>query len=289
MCVLCWYRTQEVFAATVEGDASSACYMRTGDLGFVNEKGELFVTGRLKDLIIVRGRNVYPLDIEWTIHSASDLVRPGCCAVFSVQLEGHDEEKVVAVAELRQPVADAKARDDLVLSIKTAVARAFDGLELHDVVLVKEHTVPKTSSGKLMRFACRYSYLQASLARLDSNTSSGTGGRNAGAGTGAGGSGDGAGSGAGRAVKIAGDITATRDYPARTRNLRLGKSVVVVLTVGTDGRVHGCRIHQASPDPEADAITCRLATERFRFRPATDRAGNPIASEFGWQQRWFAP
>lgn len=178
MCVLCWYRTQEVFAATVEGDASSACYMRTGDLGFVNEKGELFVTGRLKDLIIVRGRNVYPLDIEWTIHSASDLVRPGCCAVFSVQLEGHDEEKVVAVAELRQPVADAKARDDLVLSIKTAVARAFDGLELHDVVLVKEHTVPKTSSGKLMRFACRYSYLQASLARLDSNTSSGTGGRN---------------------------------------------------------------------------------------------------------------
>lgn len=118
---------------------------------------------------------------------------------------------------------------------------------------------------------------------------SGTGGGNAGAGTGAGGSGDGSGSGAGRAVKIAGDITATRDYPARTRNLRLGKSVVVVLTVGTDGRVHGCRIHQASPDPEADAITCRLATERFRFRPATDRAGTPIASEFGWQQRWFAP
>lgn len=117
----------------------------------------------------------------------------------------------------------------------------------------------------------------------------GTGGSNAGAGAGSGGSGDGAGSGASRAVKIAGDITATRDYPARNRNLRLGKSVVVVLTVGIDGRVHGCRIHQPSPDPEADAITCRLATERFRFRPATDRAGNPIESEFGWQQRWFAP
>jgi acyl transferase domain-containing protein/acyl carrier protein len=96
--------------------------------------------------------------------------------VFSVQLESHDEEKVVAVAELRQPISDAKAKDDLVLSIKTAVARAFDGLELHDVVLVKEHTVPKTSSGKLMRFACRYSYLQASLARLDTN---GSGSRNA--------------------------------------------------------------------------------------------------------------
>jgi len=48
-------------------------------------------------------------------------------------------------------------------------------------------------------------------------------------------------------------------------------------------------IHKPSPDAEADAITCRLARERFRFRPATDRAGNPIESEFGWQQRWFAP
>jgi protein TonB len=62
-----------------------------------------------------------------------------------------------------------------------------------------------------------------------------------------------------------------------------------VLTVGTDGRVRSCRIHKPSPDAEADAITCRLARERFRFRPATDRAGNPIESEFGWQQRWFAP
>ena len=117
----------------------------------------------------------------------------------------------------------------------------------------------------------------------------GTGGGTTGSGTGGGGSGDGGGSGASRAVKIAGDITATRDYPARTRELRIGRSVIVVLTVGTDGRVSACRIHQPSPDPEADAITCRLATQRFRFRPATDRAGNPIISEFGWQQRWFAP
>ena len=49
----------------------------------------------------------------------------------------------------------------------------------------------------------------------------------------------------------------------------------------------GCRIHRASPDPEADRITCQLATERFRFKPATDAAGNPVVSTFGWQQRWF--
>jgi protein TonB len=117
----------------------------------------------------------------------------------------------------------------------------------------------------------------------------GTGGGSAGAGTGSGGNGNGAGSGASRAVKIAGDITATRDYPARTRNLRLGSSVIVVLTVGKDGRVSACRIHKPSPDPEADAITCRLATQRFRFRPATDRAGNPVESEYGWQQSFFVP
>lgn len=118
---------------------------------------------------------------------------------------------------------------------------------------------------------------------------SGTGGGATGLGTGSGGNGDGAGSGSSRAVKIAGDITATRDYPARTRNLRLGSSVIVVLTIGTDGRVRACRIHKPSPDPEADAITCRLATQRFRFRPATDRAGNPIESEYGWQQSFFVP
>ena len=117
----------------------------------------------------------------------------------------------------------------------------------------------------------------------------GTGSGTTGVGTGSGGSGDGAGSGASRAVKIAGDITATRDYPARTRNLRLGSSVIVVLTVGTDGRVRACRVHKPSPDPEADAITCRLATQRFRFRPATDRAGNPVESEYGWQQSFFVP
>lgn len=117
----------------------------------------------------------------------------------------------------------------------------------------------------------------------------GTGGGASGIGAGSGGSGDGWGAGGSRAVKIAGDITATRDYPARTRAARIGTSVIVVLTVGTDGRVQGCRILQPSPDAEADAITCRLARERFRFRPATDRAGHPIESEFGWRQRWFAP
>lgn len=118
----------------------------------------------------------------------------------------------------------------------------------------------------------------------------GTGGGGAGLGTGSGASGNGAGGGLVRkAEKIAGDIRSTRDYPRSSQQDRIGKRVVILLTVGTDGRVAGCKVWQASGVPEADAVTCKLATERFRFRPATDAGGHPVSSTFGWEQRWFAP
>ncbi len=125
------------------------------------------------------------------------------------------------------------------------------------------------------------------------------GARDHGAGTGAGGQGNGTGSGNGgngqgggavtKAVKIAGDINSARDYPRETRDLRIGDSVTVVLTVSADGRVTHCRVHRASKDPEADRITCRLAIERFRFKPAANANGDPVESVYGWQQRWFYP
>lgn len=125
------------------------------------------------------------------------------------------------------------------------------------------------------------------------------GARDAGQGTGAGGQGSGTGSGEGgtgqgggavtKAVKIAGDINSARDYPRETRDARIGDSVTIALTVGSDGRVKRCRIHRPSRDPAADRITCRLASQRFRFRPARDAAGNPVESTYGWQQRWFYP
>ncbi len=125
------------------------------------------------------------------------------------------------------------------------------------------------------------------------------GAREAGQGSGAGGQGSGTGSGNGgtgqgggmatKAVKIAGEINSARDYPRESRDLRIGQAVVVALTVGTDGRVRACRVHRPSSDPQADSITCRLATERFRFRPALAANGEPVESTFGWQQRWFYP
>lgn len=118
----------------------------------------------------------------------------------------------------------------------------------------------------------------------------GTGGGGDGTGTGSGASGTGSGGGLARkAEKIAGDIRSTRDYPAKSQQERIGKRVVILLTVGTDGRVSDCRVWRASGVPEADAITCRLARERFRFRPATNADGVPVETTYGWEQRWFEP
>lgn len=123
----------------------------------------------------------------------------------------------------------------------------------------------------------------------DRGLGTGAGGQGSGTGSGNGGDGQGGGGIATKAVKIAGDINSARDYPRESRELRIGDSVTVALTVGADGRVRACRVHRASKDPEADRITCRLATDRFRFKPAMDSAGNPVESVYGWQQRWFYP
>lgn len=126
-----------------------------------------------------------------------------------------------------------------------------------------------------------------------------SGARDQGDGTGAGGAGDGTGSGgsgqgqggtpASRPEKIAGDINDARDYPVPPggRDARKGHSVTIYMTVGVDGRAGNCRVVQPSPDADADRITCVMAVERFRFKPAMDAAGNPVPAEYGWRQRWF--
>ena len=120
------------------------------------------------------------------------------------------------------------------------------------------------------------------------NAGSGTGAGGQGSGTDSGGSGNGQGGGGGsKPVKIAGEINSARDYPIASRDLRIGDYVVVWLTVGTDGRPTGCRVKRPSRDPQAGVITCRLAIERFRFKPATGPVGQPVVATFGWRQRWY--
>ena len=125
-----------------------------------------------------------------------------------------------------------------------------------------------------------------------------SGARDSGAGTGAGGAGNGTGSGAGgtgqgaggsKLEKTAGEINSVRDFPRETRDKREGTAVVVEMTVGTDGRARDCRVVTPGGDPEADRIVCRLAEQRFRFRPRTDAAGNPVTARYRWRQRWWNP
>lgn len=142
-------------------DTNAGPFMRTGDLGFVHD-GQLYIGGRIKDLIIIDGQNHYPQDIEFTIENAHPLIRNGCTAAFPIDYEG--QERLVIVAELRPPSADTPLPPPETISqlIRRAVAQEH-GIPLHDVAFIKPRTIHKTSSGKIQRRACRADYLNGRL------------------------------------------------------------------------------------------------------------------------------
>lgn len=151
--------TERSFRARL-ADTGEGPFLRTGDLGFVSD-GELFVTGRIKDLIVVRGRNHYPADVEATVEKCHGAVRRGCCAAFSVDAGG--DEAVVVLAELdRSSGRDPAALDAVLAAIRRAVAEEHD-LGLFVAQLLEPGSIPKTSSGKLQRGACRSSFEARSL------------------------------------------------------------------------------------------------------------------------------
>jgi acyl-CoA synthetase (AMP-forming)/AMP-acid ligase II/acyl carrier protein len=126
-------------------------FLRTGDLGFLHD-GELFVTGRLKDVIVIRGANYYPHDIEHTVQSSHPALRPDAGAV--VGLEEAGRVRLVALQEVRRDVRRTLDRDEVFLAIRRSVAREHQ-LALEGIVLVKPFCLPKTSSGKVQRSRCR--------------------------------------------------------------------------------------------------------------------------------------
>ena len=136
-------------------------FLRTGDLGFLYE-GELYVTGRLKDLIIIRGENYYPQDLEVTAQSAHGDLRQGCNAAFAVDLD--DAEKLILVQEVRKGF-DSAERDTVCRAIREKVLR-YHMLEVDQVVLIKAGTIPKTSSGKIKRAETRGLLLGNRLAEV---------------------------------------------------------------------------------------------------------------------------
>lgn len=155
-------RTTEVFRAFLAGSEDGP-FLRTGDLGFFHD-GQLYVTGRVKDLLIIRGRNYYPDDIETSVANAYPSLRHGCCVALSV--DDGDVERLVIVQELdpRQRSLDA---DAAIQAIRRAVAAGHD-LEVDSIVLTKAGGIPKTSSGKPRRSACRDLYLTGELPVVES-------------------------------------------------------------------------------------------------------------------------
>jgi acyl-CoA synthetase (AMP-forming)/AMP-acid ligase II/acyl carrier protein len=150
--------SQATFAASPASGDGTKRYLRTGDLGFLHE-GELFVTGRLKDLVIIRGRNHYPQDIELTVEGCHPAFRPLGTAAFSIDIE--DEERLVIVQELDRHARDVDAAD-VAARVRQRVADEHE-LSPWALVLVKTNGIPKTSSGKIQRQACRQAFLQGSL------------------------------------------------------------------------------------------------------------------------------
>ncbi|MFQ6017599.1 MAG: fatty acyl-AMP ligase [Kiloniellaceae bacterium] len=166
--------TQQTFGAHL-ADTGAGPYLRTGDLGFRSD-GQLFITGRRKDLIIIDGRNHYSHDIESVVERSHPMIRLGGCAAFSIDASGR--ESLVVVAEISRgngrPAAahegqfaelgagESMTPDSVVRSIRRTVSEHHD-LGVYAISLVRPGAIPKTSSGKVRRHACRSGFLARSL------------------------------------------------------------------------------------------------------------------------------
>lgn len=152
-------QSQQVFGAEMLEDLTHKRYLRTGDLGFFHE-GELFIAGRAKDVIIIRGTNHYPQDIELTVEQAHPLIREGYTAAFSVTTDG--VEKLIIAAERKRYFQGSVDYGVAMRAIQEAVSRRH-GISAGEILVLKPGSISKTTSGKIQRRKCRDEFLSASL------------------------------------------------------------------------------------------------------------------------------
>lgn len=151
----------DVFKASIAGAPHDGPYLRTGDLGFMRD-GELYVTGRIKDVIIFAGRNLYPQDIEATVQACHGAVRTNGVAAFSVTRD--NAEQLVIVAEIQRTARlSANGLKEVAAAITSAVTQSH-GVAPHAVHLAPVSTIPLTTSGKVRRSACRDAFNDSQLA-----------------------------------------------------------------------------------------------------------------------------
>ena len=169
-------QTRETFAAQLADDRGP--FLRTGDLGFIRD-GEIYITGRLKDLIVIRGNNYYPNDIELSAETCHPGLTPNASAAFSIDVG--DEERLVIACEVNRAAfhrlkgtpAEAQGPDsvssafslELGAAVREVVSEKHE-LKIHEVVFLRPNGLPRTSSGKIQRRNCREQYLQNTLSMV---------------------------------------------------------------------------------------------------------------------------
>ncbi|WP_337958187.1 fatty acyl-AMP ligase [Mycolicibacterium septicum] len=158
--------TEETFAAVLP-DTPPGPFLRTGDLGFLRS-GELFITGRCKDLVVIRGGNYYPNDIERTAQDCHPVLVSGRGAVFAFTPGLGAVEQLVVVQEVHRDRDPAVDLSDVAVAIRTAVTDRY-GLEPNSVLLVQHLSIPTTSSGKIQRGQCRRQFLDGEIATVASS------------------------------------------------------------------------------------------------------------------------
>ncbi|CAI9290165.1 unnamed protein product [Lactuca saligna] len=159
--------SQKTFGNQLEGHFGKL-YIRSGDLGRIID-GKLFITGRIKDMIIVSGRNIYSSDVEKTVESSSEFIRPGCCAVVGVPEEilltkgvmtpENSDMGLVVISEVR---GNSVPNEEIMERIQTHVVEEH-GITIASIVFIKERTICKTTSGKIKRFECLKQFTEGKL------------------------------------------------------------------------------------------------------------------------------
>lgn len=149
--------TRDTFRAHIQ-DTGEGPFLRTGDLGFLHD-GELYITGRLKDLIIIRGTNHYPQDLEWTVQAVHPKLRVDYGAAFSIEAKG--EEQLVIVQEVERRTDDLDP-EKTIGDIRQAISEVHE-IQPYAIVLAKPGNILKTASGKIQRQACRANFLAGTL------------------------------------------------------------------------------------------------------------------------------